>query len=94
MGGRKRGRETLTGERNIDWLPLVCPHLGTWPATQARALTGNCTTNLSVCRPALSPPSHTSQGLVCILERAVSSQSESELERNTSKRERPVRELS
>ena len=29
-------------ERNINvWLPLVRPLLGTWPATQARALTGN-----------------------------------------------------
>ena len=26
------------GERNVNvWLPLVCPLLGTWPATQARA---------------------------------------------------------
>ena len=25
MGGRKKGRETLTCERNIDWMPLVCP---------------------------------------------------------------------
>ena len=31
-------------ERNIKvWLPLVCPLLGTWPATQACALTGNWT---------------------------------------------------
>ena len=29
-------------ERNInEWLPLACPLLGTWPATQACALTGN-----------------------------------------------------
>ena len=29
-------------ERNISvWLPVVCPLLGTWPATQACALTGN-----------------------------------------------------
>ena len=29
-------------ERNINvWLPLACPQLGTWPATQACALTGN-----------------------------------------------------
>ena len=28
-------------ERNIDWLPLAHPQLGTWPATQACALTGN-----------------------------------------------------
>ena len=29
-------------ERNINvWLPLMRPLLGTWPATQAHALTGN-----------------------------------------------------
>ena len=32
-GGRKRGRETLMCERNTDWLPLVCPELGTLPET-------------------------------------------------------------
>ena len=38
---RERGREE-EGERNISvWLPLVRPLLGTWPATQACALTGN-----------------------------------------------------
>ena len=38
---RERGRE---GERkgNTDvWLPLQCPLLGTWPATQECTLTGN-----------------------------------------------------
>ena len=50
-------------ERNINvWLPLVCPTLGTWPATQACALNGNQTSNLSVHRLALNPLSHTSQG--------------------------------
>ena len=33
-GWRKRGRETLLCERDINWLPLACPQLGTWPATQ------------------------------------------------------------
>ena len=34
-------------ERNINvWLPHVCPPLGTWPATQTCALTGNQTSNL------------------------------------------------
>ena len=28
-------------ERNIHWLPLTCPQLGTWPTTQASVLTGN-----------------------------------------------------
>ena len=30
-------------ERNIDQLALTHPQLGTWAATQARALTGNRT---------------------------------------------------
>ena len=38
-GGRKRGRETLMFERNIDWLPLAHPQPGTWPTTQACVLT-------------------------------------------------------
>ena len=38
---RGKGREKER-ERNINvWLPLTCPLLGTWPATQACALTGN-----------------------------------------------------
>ena len=38
---RERGREGER-ERNINvWLPLECPLLSTWPATQACALTGN-----------------------------------------------------
>ena len=41
---------------------LSCPQLGTWPATQACALTGNRTGNPSVLRPALNPLRHTSQG--------------------------------
>ena len=50
-------------ERNINmWLPLACPLLGTWPATKACALIGNQTGDPLVCRPALNPLSHTSQG--------------------------------
>ena len=37
--------------------------LGTWPATQACALTGNQTSNPLVQRPVLNPLSYTSQGL-------------------------------
>ena len=49
-------------ERNINvWLPLECPLLGTRPATQACALTGNRFSDPSVPRLALSPLSHTSQ---------------------------------
>ena len=58
-----RGRETLMRERNIiNWLPLAHPQLGTWPATQACALTGNRTGNLTVHRLVLNPLSHISQG--------------------------------
>ena len=59
---RGEGREAER-ERNIKvWLPLMCPLLGTRPATQACALTGNRTRHPLVCRRALNPLSHTSQG--------------------------------
>ena len=35
-------------ERNSDWLPLALPQWGTWPTTQACALTRNQTRGLSV----------------------------------------------
>ena len=54
-GKGERERETAIG-------CLLRPQLGTWPATQACALTGNHTGDLSVCRWALSPLSHTSPG--------------------------------
>ena len=39
--GEEREKER---ERNINvWLPLMCPLLGTWPATQACAITRNQT---------------------------------------------------
>ena len=44
----------------------ACPTLGTWPATQACALTGNRTSDLLVCRPAFNPLSHTNQGKILI----------------------------
>ena len=59
---RERGKEEEK-ERSINvWLPLTHPLLGTWPATQACALTGNRTNDPLVCRPALNPLSHMSQG--------------------------------
>ena len=62
------GKREKGGERNINvWLPLTCPQLGTQPATQACALTGNWTGNPSVCSPALNPLSHTSQGQIAFL---------------------------
>ena len=58
MMGREGERE-----RNINaWLPPTHPLLGTWPATQACALTGNRIDNLLFRRLALNPLSHTSQG--------------------------------
>ena len=55
-GGRKR-------ERNINvWLPLVYHPPGTWPASQACALTGNQIGDHLVHRQVLNPLSHTSQG--------------------------------
>ena len=56
-GGRKRGRGTST----CGFL-LRTPLLGTWPATQACALTRNQTGNPLVLRSASSPLSHISQG--------------------------------
>ena len=59
---RERRRK---GERqgNINvWLPFIHPLLGTWPATQAYALTGNRTSDLLVRRLGLNPLSHARQG--------------------------------
>ena len=54
-GRRKKGRETSIG------CLLHTPKLRAWPTTQARGLTGNKTSNLSVHRLALNPLSHTRQ---------------------------------
>ena len=54
-GGKER-------ERNIDvWLPLRHPPLGTWPTTQACALTGKRMSDPLVHSLALNPLSHTTQ---------------------------------
>ena len=59
----ERGREGEREGENINVrLPLAHPLLGTWPATQACALTGNQTGNLLDCRLVLNPLSYTSQG--------------------------------
>ena len=56
--GREKERE-----RNIRvWLPLMHPLLGTWPTTQACALTGNRTSDPLLYRLVLNPLSHTSHG--------------------------------
>ena len=59
--GERRGKK---GEK---YQCVVASHTspplpGTWPTTQTCALTRNQTSNTLVCRPALSPLSHTSQG--------------------------------
>ena len=52
-------------KRNINmWLPLPRPLLGTWPETQACALTGNRTGDPSVHRLALNPWSHKQPGIL------------------------------
>ena len=58
-GGEEQEKER---ERSISvWLPLTHPLLGTWPATQALALTGNRTRDPLVCRPVLNPLSQPGQ---------------------------------
>ena len=56
--GREKEREGNIGV----WLPLTRPLLGTWPTTQACALTGNRTCDPLVRRLTLSPLSPTSWG--------------------------------
>ena len=58
---RGEGREKER-ERNITvWFPLMGPLMGTWPATQACAVTRNRTRDPWVRRPALNPLSHTNR---------------------------------
>ena len=61
---KEKERERSTCEINIHLLSFTHPQLGTWPTTQACALTGNRTSDLSICRPVLNPLSHTSQGFL------------------------------
>ena len=64
---RERRREEER-ERNINvWLSLAHPSLGTWPTTQACALTGNQTGDPLPCSPVHNPLSHTSQGSQLII---------------------------
>ena len=64
---RGKGREKERA-RNINaWLPLMHPPLGTWPVTQACALTGNRTGDLSIGRPVFNPLNHISQGTLSFL---------------------------
>ena len=57
--GRERERE---GEKHQCVVASHMLPLGTWPTTQACALTGNRTGDPLLCSLALNPLSHTSQG--------------------------------
>ena len=60
LEGEGKGKER---EKNSNvWLLPMHPSLGTWPKTQACALTGNRTSNPLVRRPSLNPLSYISQG--------------------------------
>ena len=61
---RREGREKESERNVIVWLPLTHPILKTWPTTQARALTGNRTSDPVVRRLVLNPLSHSSQGTI------------------------------
>ena len=61
----ERGEKEKERERNISvWLPLTCPLVGTWPATQACSQVGNRTGD-TVHRSVFSPLSHTSRATMC-----------------------------
>ena len=65
--GRGEGREKEK-ERNIDWLPCMCPDWGPNPQpTQTCALTGNQTGNLSACKMTPNQLSHTGWDLTVFL---------------------------
>ena len=49
------------------WLPLVHPQMGFWPTTQACALAGNRTDNLSFTGLCSYPLSHTSHSFFCVI---------------------------
>ena len=52
---RGEGREKERERNSSVWLPLTLPLLGTWPTTQAYALTGNQTRDPLVYRLVLNP---------------------------------------
>ena len=57
--GKEKERESNI---NVAGCLSCAPPHGTWPATQACALTGNQTRNPLVCRPLLNQLSYASQG--------------------------------
>ena len=76
---RERGKEGER-ERNINvWLPFTRPLLGTWPTTQARALTGNQTRDPLVYRLALNALSHSGQNSHFILSHSLKCEHKDEM---------------
>ena len=63
-GGEGREKER---ERNTDVRDLQVDRLGTEPAPQAQAVTGNQTGDLSLCRTMPNQLNHTGQGWLLIL---------------------------
>ena len=59
---RERGMRGEREERNIHQFPHTCAQRGTEPTTQAYALTGNQTRDLSLCEMTPKTLSHTGQG--------------------------------
>ena len=55
-------------KRNINQLSLMHPYVGTWPATQASALTRNRTGDLLVHKTMPNPLGHTGQGITSIFQ--------------------------
>ena len=69
--GREKEGEKHLCKRYIDQLPPPRPQLGTWPATQACALTGNQTSDPLALRLVLNALSHTSLGILEFLSRVL-----------------------
>ena len=65
-GEREKEKHQCEREALISCLSYT-PSSGTEPATQAGALTGNWTRDLSLCRVTSNPLSHISQGNTCTL---------------------------
>ena len=61
---QREGKGRRKGNINL-WLPLARPLLGTWPTTQACALTGNPTGDPLFCRGTQSTETH-QPGHVCV----------------------------
>ena len=66
MGDKEGEEHRCKRETSISCLSHAC-RLGTKPATQACALTGNRTGDLSLCGTMPNPLSHTGQGLTANL---------------------------